>query len=164
LAQSSLVAYLDDEVPIAGGSGTGGSGREAKLPEPTAPKPVDPEVELREAQETVRGLAAGRRYKHAPLRWTGSKRQRFVRLANDGTYLRLNESGGVVMAALDGGTLADATSALRARYDIDAERAREDAETTTRELLRRRVVMPADARNAFPVEPGTSDLPGFEPN
>lgn len=164
LAQSNLVAYLDDEVPIAGGSGTGGSGREAELPEPTAPKPVDPEVELREAQETVRGLAAERRYRHTPLRWTGSKHQRFVRLANDGTYLRLNESGGVVMDALDGGTLAGATSALRARYEIDAERAREDAETTTRELLRRRVVMPADARNAFPVEPGTSDLPGLEPN
>ena len=164
LAQSDLVAYLDDEVPIAGGSGTGGSGREAKLPERTAPKPVDPVIELREAQETVRGLAEARRYHHTPLRWTGSPRQRFVRLAGDGTYLRLNESGSVVMDALDGGTLADASSALRARYGIDAQHAREDAEATTRELLRRGVVMPADASNAFPVEPGTSDLPGLEPN
>ncbi|HWA53289.1 MAG TPA: PqqD family protein, partial [Solirubrobacterales bacterium] len=86
------------------------------------------------------------------------------RLAGDGTYLRLNESGSVVMDALDGGTLGDAASALRARYDIDADRAREDAETTTRELLRRRVVMPADASSSFPAEPGTSDLPGLEPN
>jgi MoaA/NifB/PqqE/SkfB family radical SAM enzyme len=164
LAQSDLVAYLDDEVPIAGGSGTGGSGRQAKLPEPTPPKPADPAVELREAQETVRELAAARQYKHTPLRWTGSERQRFVRLADDGTYLRLNESGGVVMDALDGGTLADAASALRARYDIDAERAREDAETTTRELLRRGVVMAADASGSFPAEPGTTDLPGLEPN
>lgn len=164
LAQSSLVAYLDDEVPIAGGSGTGGSGREAKVPERTPPKPADPQTELRDAQETVRGLAASRRYRHTPLRWTGSERQRFVRLANDGTYLRLNESGGVVMDALDGGTLADAAGALRARYDIDTERAREDAEATTRELLRRGVVMAADATGSFPAEPGTTDLPGLEPN
>lgn len=164
LAQSDLVAYLDDEVPIAGGSGAGGSGREAKLPERTAPKPLDPVVELRQARETVRALAEARRYRHTPLRWTGSPRQRFVRLAGDGTYLRLNESGSVVMDALNGGTLADAASALRARYDIHADRAHEDAETTTRELLRRGVVMPADASNAFPAEPGTSDLPGLEPN
>ncbi len=164
LARSDLVAYLDDEVSIAGGSGTGGSGREAKVPEPTAPKPTDPAVELREAQEAVRKLAAARQYKHTPLRWTGSERQRFVRLAGDGTYLRLNESGGVVMDALDGGTLADAASALRGRYGIDAEHAREDAEATTRELLRRGVVMAADASGSFPVEPGTSDLPGLEPN
>jgi len=164
LARSDLVAYLDDEMPIAGGSGTGGSGREARVPERTPPKPADPETELREARETVRGLAAARRYRHTPLRWTGSKRQRFVRLADDGTYLRLNESGGVVMDALDGGTLADAESALQTRYDIDAERARDDAMATTRELLRRGVVMPADAHASFPAEPGTTDLPGLEPN
>lgn len=164
LAKSDLVAYLDDEVPIAGGSGTGGSGRQATVPKPTAPKERDPATELREARETVRGLAGARRYRHAPLRWTGSERQRFVRLAGDGTYLRLNESGGVVMDALDGGTLADAASALRARYDIDAERARQDAVATTRELLRRGVVMTASASGSFPAEPGTTDLPGLEPD
>lgn len=164
LAKSDLVAYLDDEVSIAGGSGTGGSGRQAKVPEPTAPKERDPGAELREAEEMVQGLAGARRYRHAKLRWTGSERQRFVRLAGDGTYLKLNESGGVVMDALDGGTLADATSALRARYDIDAERARDDAVSTTRELLRRGVVLTADASGAFPAEPGTTDLPGLEPN
>ncbi len=117
-----------------------------------------------EAREKIRGLAGQRRYKHAPLRWTGSEEQRFVRLAGDGTYLRLNESGGVVMDALDGGTLADAASALRARYEIDEARARDDAEATTRELLRRGVVMAADASGSFPAEPGTTDLPGSEPN
>lgn len=164
LAKSDLVAYLDDEMPIAGGpAGAGSRGRQAKVPAPTPSPDADPELELREAREMVRGLALARRYRHAPLRWTGSERQRFVRLAEDGTYLRLNESGGVVMDALDGGTLADAASALRARYDIDAERAREDAVTTTRELLRRGVVMAADASGHFPAEPGTSDLPGLEP-
>jgi MoaA/NifB/PqqE/SkfB family radical SAM enzyme len=184
LAKSDLVAYLDDEVPVAGGSsgpprrngggsgesdpttfsGTSSSGRDAKVPAPTPPPAVDPVQELAEAQEKIRDLAGARRYRHSPLRWTGSERQRFVRLAGDGTYLRLNESGGVVMDALDGGTLADAASALRARYEIDEARARDDAEATTRELLRRGVVMAADAIGSFPAEPGTTDLPGSEPN
>ncbi len=170
LAKSDLVAYLDDEVmvgdPSAGGAVNGQrlGGREAPVPEPTRPKSVDPAEELAEAQEKVRDLAGQRRYKHAPLRWTGSEDQRFVRLAGDGTYLRLNESGGVVMDALDGGTLVDAASALRARYEIDEARAREDAETTARELMRRGVVMAADATGSFPAEPGTTDLPGSEPN
>jgi hypothetical protein len=166
LPKSDLVAYLDDEVPVAGGSSpkTPSLGREAKVPEPTAPKPVDAGVELGEAREKVHNLAAARRYRHTPLRWSGSERQRFVRLAGDGSYLRLNESGGVVMDALDGGTLADAESALRARYGIDQERARQDAITATRDLIDRRVVMAADASGSFPAEPGTTDLPGSEPN
>jgi len=168
IAKSDLVAYLDDEVPVAAGptslSGTRSSGREAKVPAPTPPKPVDPAAELLEAQEKILGLAAARRFRLAPLRATGSKRQRFVRLAGDGTYLRLNEAGGVVMDALDGGTLADAASALRARYAIDEARARNDAMAATRDLLRRGVVLAADASGSYPAEPGTTDLPGLEPN
>ena len=166
LAKSELVAYLDDEVSIAGDDEAKDSsgGREAKVPAPTSPPPADPGEELAEAQAKVRELAAARRYRHAPLRWSGSAGQRFVRLVEDGTYLRLNESGGVVMDALDGGTLADAASALRARYDIDEERARTDAVSTARELQLRGVVMAADASGSFPAEPGTTDLPGLEPN
>jgi hypothetical protein len=167
LAKSELVAYLDDEVPIGGSGSAPGPGvgnREAAVPEPTPPRAVDPAEELREARERVRELASGRRYKLAPLRWTGGAGQRFVRLAWDGTYLRLNESGGVVMDALDGGTLADAASALRARYAIGEERAREDALAATRDLLRRRIVMAAAASGPLPAEPGTTDLPGSEPN
>jgi MoaA/NifB/PqqE/SkfB family radical SAM enzyme len=193
LPKSDLVAYLDDEVIVAGepqaggrsapprrnGGGSGESGptatsrtnngqrsggRDAPVPEPTTPKEVDPDAELEEAREKVRDLAGQRRYKHAPLRWTGSEGQRFVRLAGDGTYLRLNESGGVVMDALDGGTLAEAESALRARFGIDAERARDDAVAATRDLLGKHVVMAADASGSFPLEPGTTDLPGSEPN
>jgi MoaA/NifB/PqqE/SkfB family radical SAM enzyme len=184
LAKSDLIAYLDEEVPVAGGSsgpprrngggsaesdptvlsGTDNSSREAEVPAPTQPPSVDPDAELLEAREKVRELAVERRYRLAPLRWSGSERQRFVRLAGDGSYLRLNESGGVVMDALDGGTLADAESALRARYGIDAARAREDALAATRHLLNRRIVMTADAAGHFPAEPGTTDLPGSEPN
>ncbi|HXR30238.1 MAG TPA: PqqD family peptide modification chaperone [Solirubrobacterales bacterium] len=184
LRKSDLIAYLDDELSLVGGqsgpprrngggSGESGptdlskptrSGREAKVPEPTPPPAVDPAQELLEARAKVRELAGRRRYRHAPLRWSGSPRQRFVRLVGDGSYLRLNESGSVIMDALDGGTLADAAGALRARYDIDEERARADAVTTTRELLKRGVVVAADASGSFPAEPGTSDLPGSEPN
>jgi MoaA/NifB/PqqE/SkfB family radical SAM enzyme len=164
LAKSDLVAYLDEEVPVAGGSGTSSSGRQAKVPAPTPPKSVDPSEELRDAREKVHSLAARRRYRHAPLRWSGSARQRFVRLTGDGSYLRLNESGGVVMDALDGGTLADAESALRTRFGIDAERARQDAMAATRDLVNKRIVMAADASGSFPVEPGTTDLPGLEPS
>jgi MoaA/NifB/PqqE/SkfB family radical SAM enzyme len=165
LPKSDLVAYLDEEIPVTGGSsGTSVSGRQAKVPEPTPPKPIDPTEELQEAREKVHALAAARRYRHAPLRWSGSERQRFVRLAGDGSYLRLNESGGVVMDALDGGTLADAESALQARYGIDQDRARQDAIAATRDLIDRRVVMAADASGSFPAEPGTTDLPGSEPN
>jgi MoaA/NifB/PqqE/SkfB family radical SAM enzyme len=165
LPKSELVAYLDDEVDVVGGPQSGeAGGRGAPVPKPTPPKAVDPAEELQEAREKVHALAAARRYRHAPLRWSGSERQRFVRLAGDGSYLRLNESGGVVMDALDGGTLADAESALRARYGIDQDRARQDAIGATRDLIDRRVVMAADASGSFPAEPGTTDLPGSEPN
>jgi len=159
----------DESVPTAL-SGTNSQeagrhgGRQAKVPKLTPPAPVDPEVELVEAEEKVRGLAAARRYRHAPLRWSGSPPQRFVRLVGDGSYLRLNESGGVVMDALDGGTLGDVAEALSERYGLDRERAREDAIAATRELLKRRVVMAAGASGHFPVEAGTTDLPGLEPN
>jgi MoaA/NifB/PqqE/SkfB family radical SAM enzyme len=183
LAKSDLVAYLDDEVsmvdgepgpPRRNGGGSGGSGptppggtssaRAAKVPEPTPPKAVEPGEDLAEARAKVRELALARRYRHMPLRASGSPRQRFVRLVGDGSYLRLNESGGLVMAVLDGGTLADAASVLRARYEIDGERAEDDAIAAARDLQRRHVVLAADASAPFPVEAGTTDLPGSEPD
>jgi MoaA/NifB/PqqE/SkfB family radical SAM enzyme len=171
LSTSDLIAYLDDEVPIAGGSalgsedrnGTSGGGREAKVPEPTPPKQVDPDEELGEARAKLRELALARRFRHAPLRFTGGRHQRFVRLAGDGRYLRLNESSGVVMDVLDGGTIGEAAETLAGRYGLDRERAREDAIAAARELVRRRVVLAADAGEAFPAESGTTDLPGLEP-
>ena len=170
LPKSDLVPYLDDEISIVDGrsgptspAGMPADSREAKVPAPTPPDRVDPAEELREAQAKVRDLALSRRYRHTPLRWSGSPGERFVRLVADGRYLRLNESGGAVMDALDGGTLADATAALGDRYGLDPERAREDAVAATRELIRRKVVLTTDATGAFPVEPGTSDLPGLEP-
>ncbi|HEY5708717.1 MAG TPA: PqqD family peptide modification chaperone [Solirubrobacterales bacterium] len=175
LPKSELVAYLDDEIPVTRGlsgptalsgtrNGHSSGGRDAPVPEKTPPKSVDPAAELLEAEKKVRDLAGARRYRHSSLRWSGSPRQRFVRLAGDGSYLRLNESGGVVMDALDGGTVADAASALRARYGLDEARADEDAVAAARDLQKRGVVMAAAAIGAFPAEPGTTDLPGLEPS
>jgi Radical SAM superfamily/Coenzyme PQQ synthesis protein D (PqqD) len=189
LRKSELVAYLDEEIPIAGGQSSpprrnGGcsgesdesdltvlpgtkvppSGREAEVPAPTPPPSVDPAAELAEAQEKIRELALARRYRHAPLRWTGSPDQRFVRLAGDGSYLRLNESASVVMDRLEGGALGDAAQELSDRYGISFERAAEDAITAARDLQRRRVVLAAGASRHHPVEAGTTDLPGLEPN
>jgi len=187
IAKSGLVPYLDDEIPVVGGvagpasakaqsSGESGpatlsrtdsdsnaGGRDAEVPAPTPPPSVDPDVELGEAREKVRGLALARRYRHTPLRWSGSSEQRFVRLAGDGRYLRLNESGSVVMDALDGGAVEDAAGALAARYGLDPDRAVADAIGAARELLKRRVVLAAGASAPFPAEPGTTDLPGLEP-
>jgi len=165
-ARSELIAYVDEEVSVVDGSSgsTAPSARSAKLPEPTPPKPADPELELAGARAKVRELAGARRYRLAPLRASGSPDQRFVRLATDGRYLRLNESGSVVMDVLDGGTLDEAAVALADRYDLDPEHAREDAIAATRDLVRRHVVLAAAAGDFFPVEPGTSDLPGLEPS
>jgi MoaA/NifB/PqqE/SkfB family radical SAM enzyme len=183
LPKSDLVPYLDDEISIVDGRSSpprrngGGSGeagptspagmpadnREAKVPAPTLPDRVDPAEELREAQVKVWDLALSRRYRHTGLRWSGSPHQRFVRLVADGQYLRLNESGSAVMDALDDGTAGDAGELLASRYGLDPDRARADAVAATRELLKRGVVLAADAKGAFPSEPGTSDLPGLEP-
>jgi MoaA/NifB/PqqE/SkfB family radical SAM enzyme len=164
LSRSELVSYLDDEMPIAGKAVGAGSGRDAPVPEPTPPDPVDPAQEQRDAREKLRELALARRYRCAPLRSTGSPQQRFVRLASDGRYLRLNESSGVVMDALEGGTIADAAAALTDRYGISPERARDDAIAATRELVRQRVVLGAEADHAFALEAGTTDLPDLAPD
>jgi MoaA/NifB/PqqE/SkfB family radical SAM enzyme len=174
LPKSNLVPYLDDEVSILGKGQSGptappqtnaqSGGREAQVPAPTLPEPVDPIQDLEEARAKVRELALARRYRQAPLRWSGSRGKRFIRLTADGSYLRLNESGGIVMDALDGGTLGDAAAELSSRYDLPPDQATEDAIGATRELQRRHVVLAADASSAFPAESGTTDLPGLEPS
>jgi len=163
LPKSDLIAYLDDEIDITGGDGERESGRQAPVPEPTPPKATDPDADLDEARAKIRELAMARRYRLAPLRSSGSFERRFVRLVQDGTYLRLNESGSVVMDSLDGGTLEDAAAALTDRYGIPRERAEADAIGAGRSLLRQRVVIAEDAGESFPVESGTSDLPGAVP-
>ena len=49
------------------------------------------------------------------------------------------------------------------RCGLAPERAREEAIAATRELVRRRVVLGAEAQRAFPEEAGTTDLPDLEP-
>jgi MoaA/NifB/PqqE/SkfB family radical SAM enzyme len=164
LRASSLVAYLDDEIDLVGDNSERGSGRDAPLPEPTPPPEVEPAEDLGAAKLKVQELALGRRYRNAPLRWSGGPGYRFLRLARSGAYLRVNESGAVVMDSLDGGTLGDAVGALGERYGLGEERATEDAMAALRELQRQGVVIAGSGSGEIPVEVGTSDLPGSEPN
>jgi MoaA/NifB/PqqE/SkfB family radical SAM enzyme len=163
LPKQDLVAYLDDEVEISGESGDRGTGRDAPVPAKTPPKPADPDADLAAARTKIRELALARRYRQSPLRSTGGPETRFVRLGGDGTYLRLNESGALVMDSLDGGTIGDAAAELERRYGIAEERAVVDAINAVRELQRQRVVLAEGAREGFLVESGTSDLPGSVP-
>ncbi len=164
LPESDLIAYLDDEIPIAEGAvPERHSGRGDPVPEPAPLKPISAQEDLAQAKEMVRGLAMARRYDLAPLRWSGGPEERFVRRASDGRYLKMNGSSGLVMDALEGGTISDAAEALERRYGIAAEQAREDATAATRELIARRVVIAAGGSGeAFLAEPGTSDLAGLE--
>ena len=164
LPKSDLIAYLDDEVDLSPqAKDERGTGRDAPVPAPTPPAPIDPAEDLAAARAKVHDLSLARRYRNAPLRSTGGPSQRIVRLSGDGSYLRLNESGALVMDSLDGGTLADAAGELSKRYGISSERAARDALAATRELQRRRVVLTEDALTSFSSESGTSDLPGLEP-
>ncbi len=193
LPKSDLVAYLDDEVPVAGDLQAGGpSGPPGGTGEVQAGRGRRPfqrrAVAIHPAGATRRCRRRRHRNQSTPPRsfwklrrrcgaWprrggTGTRHCAGAAASGsascgspaDGSYLRLNESGGVVMDALDGGTLADAAGALRARYGIDDERAREDAVAATRDLQKRGVVMAASATSSFPAEPGTTDLPGLEPS
>jgi hypothetical protein len=164
MPKSDLIAYLDDEVDLSpDGDGERGSGRDAPVPAPTPPKDVDPVEDLAVARAKVHDLSLSRRYRQAPLRSSGSSGRRIVRLVGDGSYLRLNESGAVVMDSLDGGTMGDAAEQLSKRFGITSERAERDALAATRELQRRRVVLAEDAVQTINIESGTSDLPGLEP-
>jgi hypothetical protein len=164
LPKSKLVAYLDDEIEVVDQGGERHSGRALPVPEPTPPKPVDPAEDLAAARAKVRELSRSRRYRTTPLRATGGPGDRFLRLIADGTYLRVNESGSIVMESLDGGTLADAAAELTDRYGIGEERAEEDAIAALRQLQRQGVIVAAEGSGEIPVEVGTSDLPGSEPS
>lgn len=159
-----LVAYLDDEVPISGEDGRGGSGREAPVPAPTPVGAVDPEADLSEASEKIHDLAMARRYRLQPVRRGGGSGEMLLRRRNDGTYLRLNASARLVMDALDGGTPADAAGALVEIGGAPSEVAELDALVAARSLLSSGVVAAAGGEGFIPAaEPGPSDLPGMEP-
>jgi MoaA/NifB/PqqE/SkfB family radical SAM enzyme len=169
LANSEVVAYLDDEVPVgAGADGEATRGEDPRTAPVPAPAPLrarPPEEDRRESHRRISGLAARRTYRLARVRVNDGEGARIVRRVGDGRYIRLNSSGGTVLDALDGGSEEDAARALLQRFGIPTERAMADAAHATRTLLRHGVIVPEGAAlDARPSEPGTSDLPGEEPD
>lgn len=162
---SDLVAYLDDEVPVAGAEeGGNGGGREAAVPAPAPLAEIDPEADLEQAAERIRELALARRYRLNPLRAGGGDGERIVRRVADGKYMRLNGSAALVMDALDGGTAAEAADRLRAAGAPDAS-ATDDALRAARDLVSSGIAAPARSSHSLPPQsPGASDLPGMEPS
>ena len=140
-AERDLVAYRDDEEAVAGVAPEHGStrrtGRELeKALELLATKapdfPDDGRGDVSSATGRVRDLALSRRYRLAPVRWSGSSSgRRMVRVVGSGKVKALNASAGLVMDALDGGTAGDAIAALRRanpgierdRFEVDGLRA-----------------------------------------
>jgi MoaA/NifB/PqqE/SkfB family radical SAM enzyme len=164
---NDLVAYLDDEVAVAGEQGEGnGGGRMAPVPAPAPLAQTDPAADLEQASERVRELALARRYRLNPLRAGGGEGygERIVRRVADGKYLRLNGSAALVMEALDGGTAAEAAARLQAAGAPDT-RAEDDALRAARDLVSSGIAAPARSTHDLPPQsPGASDLPGMEPS
>jgi Fe-coproporphyrin III synthase len=169
LADSEVVPYLDDEIPVGEAASSARSAGEdprvAPVPAPAPLRDMAPEEDRREAHETVARLARSRRYRPARIRVSGGEGIRIVRRIADGRCVRLNPSGGTVLDALSGGTQKDAAAALVERYGIERDRAAADAGRATRDLARHGLIVPmAATRDELPQGPGTSDLPGEEPD
>lgn len=153
-AARDLVAYRDNEEPVAGIAPDAGSARKggkelAEALELLATKapafPADGRGGVEAANQRVRELALNRRYRLAKLRWSGSSRdERMVRVTSTGEVRALNASAGHVMDALDGGTPADAAVALlRINPGIDRDRAERDAVEAAAALLEAGIAVPA---------------------
>jgi len=152
-AVRDLVAYRDEEVPVAGvapGAGATTKGgeqleRALELLESKAPEfPADGRGEVGPANERVRRLALDRRYRLAPLRWSGSVGdRRLVRVIASGQVRALNRTAGRVMDALDNGSADDAAVALlREEPGVDRARAERDALTTVSALIEAGIAVP----------------------
>ena len=145
-AERDLVAYRDDEEPVAGvapeHASTRRAGRELEkalelLATKTPDFPDDGRGDVTSATGRVRDLGLGRRYRLAPVRWSGSSSgRRMVRVVGSGKVKALNASAGLVMDALDGGTAGDAIAALsHVNPGIERERAANDAAAFVQALL-----------------------------
>ncbi len=153
-AARDLVAYRDEEEPVAGiapkrGSTKKGGKELEKALELLATKapdfPADRRGDVDSAWDRARELALRRRYRLAPVRWSGSSGgERMVRVIASGQVRALNSSAGQVMDALDGGSAEDAIRALlRANPGIDRGQAERDAVTSIGALVEAGIAVPA---------------------
>jgi MoaA/NifB/PqqE/SkfB family radical SAM enzyme len=153
-AGRDLVAYRDEEEPVAGLAPERGAVRKGgkeleralELLATKAPDfPADGRGGIASASDRVRELALRRRYRLAPIRWSGSSAgRRLVRVIASGEVRALNASAGQVMDALDDGSAGDAVSALlSANPGIDPLRAERDALMAVGALIEAGIAVPA---------------------
>ena len=168
-----LVPYRDEEVTVAGrapgraATRKGGTELESAL-ELLATKapdfPADGTGDVSAASDRVRELALRRRYRLAPIRWSGSSGgRRLVRVIAGGEVRALNASAGLAMDALDDGCADDAASALmRANPGLDRAGAQRDAFSATVALVEAGIAVPALSRgDDVPSAPGEGSLSGL---
>ena len=153
-AARDLVPYRDEERTVSGlAPPTGEQAKEgpeldramevlqSKMPD----FPANGRGDIDSATARIRELALTRRHRLSELRWGGSREaERLVRVVASGQVKRLNRTAGTVMDALDGGTVEDAISALRAGNPaVDADRIERDALDATSGLIEAGIAVPA---------------------
>jgi hypothetical protein len=172
LPRSSVVPYLDDEVPVAGPAAVNANGakqsarRHANDPVPAKAKPTDdtdnPAENLARARAHVRGLALRRRYRLGVVRVGGGPRDHYIRAVATGEVARLNGTAALLVQALDGGTPGEAVDRLADRFAAtDQARLERDVLAAGRALSRRGLLVPARAEHSpqLAAPMGTPDLP-----
>jgi MoaA/NifB/PqqE/SkfB family radical SAM enzyme len=146
MRHASVVAYRDEEIPLAGTS----NGAHGSVADPARVPTAIPAVEagdLAAARARIVALALARRYRLADVRWSddGTGR-RWVRIRSERQACILNPTATRVMDACADGAPAVAVAALAARFPSQPrERLEDDALDAVRLLLDRRIVAPAPA-------------------
>ena len=175
-AERDLVPYRDQELVIAGADpgqiATRKEGADLErafeiLRSKTPEFPDDGRGDVAAASARIRALALGRRHRLSLVRWSGSRLgERLVRVTGRDRVTALNRSAGLVMDALDGGTIGDAATALEAAHaGLDRARAERDALEATAALVEAGIAVPMlaprDAAAAASREGELSGLPDY---
>jgi hypothetical protein len=128
LAHAPVVPYADSEPPAGARtlkrSGPGTRGRGQPAPAPRLPRrtsdstqPALTPGDLAAARDHLLSLGLAKRYRVAPLRWSGdADGERVVRLLADGRMCRLNATAGAVLDHVDGMTGAHIVRSLSELY------------------------------------------------
>ena len=174
-AEFDLVPYRDEEEVIAGAaparSATRKGGAEleraVEILQSKAPDfPADGRGDIEGASARIGELALARRHRLSRLRWSGSHSgERLVRVVAGDRVMALNRSAGLVMDALDDGTIGDAAAALcAAQPGLDPTEAERDALAATAALVDAGIAVPALAERddlaAAAADGELSGLPG----
>jgi MoaA/NifB/PqqE/SkfB family radical SAM enzyme len=146
LGRVEVVPYRDDEIPVGGlaAGAVAPHGASELAPERNAPPDI-PDAEAARAGLTQ--LALERRYRLAPVRWSGNQDgERVVRVINSGRTCRINRTTSMAMDALADGSPAEVFHRLTQRYpQVEAGRLERDVLAAVRQLRSRGVVVPAGA-------------------